>query len=80
MAIDRVNAVLIGRVKDAEGFPCDLLEDPDTGAQMLAYEPEVHWQKAELAKLRATKTRRRPVTTGTPTHAWPARLPRRGVR
>ena len=58
MAIDRVNAVLIGRVRDSEGFPCDLLEDPLTGAQSLAYEPEVFWQKGELAKLRASRPRR----------------------
>lgn len=79
MAIDRINAVFIGRAKDQDGFECDVLEDPDTGQQMLAYTPEIHWQKAELAKLRATKTRRRPVTRGTPTRAWPARLPKRGA-
>ena len=71
MAIDRVNAVLIGRVKDAEGFPCDLLEDPDTGAQMLAYEPETFWQKGELAKLRAAKTRT--VPSDTPRQCWPGK-------
>ena len=71
MAIDRVNAVLIGRVRDTEGFPCDLLEDPLTGAQSLAYEPEVWWQKGELAKLRATKG------NSTPRNAWPARPPRK---
>jgi hypothetical protein len=51
----REDIVFVGRIKDTDGFPCDLLENPHTGARYLAYEPEVHWQKAELAKLRATR-------------------------
>lgn len=73
MAIDRVNAILIGRAKDQDGFPCDVLEDPKTGQQLLAYTPEVHWQKGELAKLRAT----RPKRDNTPRRVWPGR-PRKG--
>lgn len=73
MAIDRVNAVIVGRVKDAEGFACDLLEDPQSGSQMLAYEPETFWQKGELAKLRAARSKR----DNTPRRAAPGCPPRK---
>lgn len=45
MAIDRVNAVFIGRIKDEHGFSAELLEDPITSARFLAYEPETWWQR-----------------------------------
>lgn len=79
MAIDRVNAVLIGRVKDADGFSADLLEDPLTRARMLAYDPETWWKRGRLLEARAANARRRAVGTGTPTHCWPARPPRKKV-
>ena len=44
MAVDRVNAVHIGHAKDRFGFPCTVLEDPDTKAQLISYEPEV-WEQ-----------------------------------
>ncbi len=73
MAIDRVNAVLIGRVKDAHNFPCELLEDPLTGERMLAYTPEVYWQRGEYLQQRQSMARKRAVAPGTPSHAWPGR-------
>lgn len=74
MAIDRVNAVLIGQVKDKEGFPAELLEDPDTGARMLAYDVDTWWERGRyLQEREAMAKRRRP--KGTPRNAWPARPP-----
>lgn len=70
--IDRVNAVLIGQVRDREGFRAELLEDPLTGSRMLAYTPEEWWSKCEYQKLQAT----RPQRDNTPRHAWPARTRR----
>ncbi len=69
MAIDSVNAVLIGCVKDRDGFKGELLEDPLTGARMIAYAPETWWQKTELAKLRES----RPQRDNTPRFATPAK-------
>lgn len=43
---DRVNAVLIGKVRDADGFPGELLEDPDTGARFIAYSIETWEQRS----------------------------------
>lgn len=40
-----VNAVLIGKVRDKEGFYADLLEDPTTGARFLAYSPEDYYER-----------------------------------
>lgn len=52
MAIDRVNAVLVGRAKDEHGFPAELLEDPQSGARMLAYTPEDWWERGRYLQER----------------------------
>jgi hypothetical protein len=45
MSVDRLNAVHIGYGKDALGFRCEVLEDPDSGARMVAYSPEDWWNR-----------------------------------
>ncbi len=42
-----VNAVLIGKVRDKEGFYADLLEDPLTGARFLAYSVEDFYERQQ---------------------------------
>ncbi len=44
---DRVNAVLIGYGRDEFNFPCEVLEDPATGARMVAYSPEAWWDRCQ---------------------------------
>ena len=75
MAVDRVNAVFVGVVKDSLGFRCQLLEEPVTGAQMLAYEPEVWFERGNhLARLEAMGKR---APADGVRHAWPAQPPRK---
>lgn len=51
---DRVNAVFIGKAKDEHNFPCDVLEDPITGARFTAYDVETWWERNRyLAHLEA---------------------------
>ncbi len=51
---DRVNAVFIGKARDEHNFPCDLLEDPLTGARFTAYDVETWWERNRyLAHLEA---------------------------
>ena len=51
---DRVNAVSIGFGKDEMGFRCEVLENPVTGARMVAYDVETWWERAEhLTRLEA---------------------------
>ena len=50
MAVDRVNAVFLGHGRDRFGFPVEVLEDPLTGRQMVAYTPEVWWQRQQFLK------------------------------
>ncbi len=55
---DRVNAVLIGYGRDENNFPCQVLEDPDTGARMVAYDVETWWERAQhLTRLEAVGKR-----------------------
>lgn len=42
---DRSNAVLIGHGRDEFGFKVEILENPVTGARMLAYTPEDWWER-----------------------------------
>ncbi len=37
---DRVNAVLIGQGRDELNYPVEVLENPVTGARMVAYDVE----------------------------------------
>lgn len=56
---DRVNAVFIGFVRDAEGFPAQLLEDPLTKRRFLAYDVDVWMERAMyLAELKKLNERR----------------------
>ncbi len=51
---DRVNAVLIGQGRDELNYPVEVLEDPVTGARMVAYDVETWWERAEhLTRLEA---------------------------
>ncbi len=51
---DRVNAVLIGQGRDELNYPVEVLEDPVTGARMVAYDVETWWEWAEhLTRLEA---------------------------
>ncbi len=51
---DRVNVVLIGYGRDELNYPCEVLEDPGTGARMVAYSPETWWERCEhLTRLEA---------------------------
>lgn len=55
---DRVNAVLIGEGRDEMGFKCEVLENPDTGARMVAYDVETWWDRAQhLTRLEAVGKR-----------------------
>ena len=51
---DRVNAVLIGQGRDELNYPVEVLENPVTGARMVAYDVETWWERAEhLTRLEA---------------------------
>lgn len=79
--IDRKQTVFLGRGKDAQGYPLDVVKTAD-GLILHVYELEV-WETRQLhrAQLRLEQERqaaiRRRYPTGTPRHTWPARPPRK---
>lgn len=60
MAVDRVNAIHLGYGKDQLGFRCEVLEDPDTGARMLAYSPEDWWERQRYIQTLQSLNRQMP--------------------
>lgn len=80
MAIDKPNAVYLGHGRDRFGFPVEVLEDPLTKQQLLAYDPDIWVQRQQFLhhlrelELREEQAEADTVTlTGVPRNAWPAK-------